>query len=305
MSNGQTFGAEVEWGDIDRTRELPKEFYWDIKERTVMNSNGIAVDGAGKHWKKGGEILFAPAESVQALTYNFSQLLALFPEAALTHRNGIHIHIRVPGLKEDLAALKSLQQYIHTHLKDALPILEPISNPLRFDYKTEEDYELAIWHSKRMKRSHQSFVAQTFLDRQAAATSPKEFFQKEKPQRPNGTYAEHLMPRCCVNLRQMLQTDTIEFRHFFSTLSVLEFEAAAFWCERFLHHWRIGSTKEMVILDAKLTAPRIPKETPRFDPILERRFRLTAWDGTVKPDVALANAKLIEAVTFSNSINSK
>ena len=297
----KTYGAEIEWGDIDRTKQLPDGCSWDLKERTIMNSNGVAVDGTGKHWKFGGEIHprhtdAGDSEPLLLLRDRFYELYALFPEARLTHRNGVHYHIAIPGLAEDLNALKSLQRYIHSHLKPVISILEPIASN-EDDFSDPEQKKLARWHYQRMLRSHQNFVPDSLLEKQLSATTVKEFFDWECPQEirdGNSVAMHHLRPRACVNLRQIMQTGTIEFRHFFSTLNADEFLAGLTWCDNFVKHWENNSPVELLASEAALFAPLIPKQQPAFCPTNEIRFRDTAWDGAIDRSLALSNALFIQ-----------
>lgn len=298
-----TYGSEIEWADVDRTRALPEGAKWDDKELTVMNTNGVAVDGTGRHWKFGGELHPKPTapgekQAVEKLALRFKELRTLFPEARLTHRNGVHYHVRIPGLAEDLDALKSLQRYIHNELKAALPHLEPIASN-EDDFEDAEDRKLARWHHKRMLRSHQTFVPPARLEAQIIAQTVDAFFDAECPKHERDgkeRALHHLQPRACVNLRQLKQTGTIEFRHFFSTLDWVEFRSGLIWCVRFIDHWIRGTPAETLIEEAKREAKHIPKQWPPFCPVLERRFRETAWDGTIDKKLAKANADKLHSL---------
>jgi hypothetical protein len=82
--------------------------------------------------------------------------------------------------------------------------------------------------------SHQKVMGAGAFARQVAATTPTEFFEAEALHPPSGKIYWATKPRCAVNLRQLLQTDTIEFRHFPGTNDPAEVLSALIWCREFL-----------------------------------------------------------------------
>lgn len=276
----RTYGAELELADIDQTRQLPEGCGWDRRDFSMVNSNGIAVDPKGISWKKGGEINTRPTETIFGQVEIFNEVKELFPEASVNYRSNLHCHVRIPGLKEDLAALKSLQSFIHTHLRPAIDILEPIPRPNIVQYPDSIMFEGAMWRFKRRKKSHQTFLTDQRLRKQLAATTLQEFFENEVPRSKEGQVMWHAQARLCVNLRQLKETDTIEFRHFPGTLNSLEFENALTWCDTFLNLWEKGASVEQVREAAVKFAPGLPKFEPYIH-ALELRYRRTCHDGSV------------------------
>jgi hypothetical protein len=280
-----TCGAEHEWGDIDSRKGLPEGFGWDRRDFTIVNSNGIAVDPKHISYPFGGEINSRPTSTVNEQLVDFYALLKRFPEATVNHRSNLHVHWRVPGLKEDLQALKKVQRYIHRAMPVLLPMIEPIPKPTRACYSSEEEFQGAMRRYKRRKVSHHRLLTNRFLEAQLAATTVKDFFEAEVPRLKNGKPGWAISPRLCVNLRQLNETDTVEFRHFPGTLDPHEFELCLNWCQWFLVA-ALGTEPEPGELyhrfaQAQRNIPRFPK-FPAYDHALEKRYRLTCHDGTLK-----------------------
>ena len=221
-----TYGCEHELSDWDCSKELPEGFKRS-KDHTIVNSNGVAAQPNVSVYGYGGEINTPPSELITEQGH-FLVLLAderLQPGCAINHRSNLHNHVRVPGLKDNLKHLKQLQAYIHSELPKVLPELEPIP-------KGNTDAERK--RERRRRVSHQTFLTAKRLRQQLGAKSVKEFFELEVPHSSQGQVMWHAQPRVCVNLRQLLQTDTIEFRHFPGTLSPLRCTTTVAWCRDFL-----------------------------------------------------------------------
>src|SRR6202041_37354 len=99
-------------------------------------------------------------------------------------------------------------------------------------------------------------------------------------------------PRLCVSLRQLLQTDTVEFRHFPGTLDEEELLNCVEWCARFLER-ALENGPLISELDWAKT-----RRFPKFPPYIhwmENRYRATVHDGTVSKAQIIANIRAIEA----------
>ena len=116
-----TWGSELEWGDVDRTLNIPPDLgEWDYSETDVLNLRppyeGIAADPLGKSPPVGGEIKVAPTLSREGQVAKILRLKELFIEAGsaptVSCTQGLHIHVHVPGLIEDIQGLRNLTRYI-------------------------------------------------------------------------------------------------------------------------------------------------------------------------------------------------
>lgn len=234
-----TYGVELEYGNCDRSIEnLPDGAKWNNLDNTCVSSTGIANDPQGKLYKFGGEINTRPTTSTDEQVEHIARVNKFLrdngPAPIVNYRSNLHIHIRVPGLKDNLPALKKLLRYINTYQQQAFDIVENIPVP---DRNTLPPHEY-IWHKKRYDRrltSHQHKLPQKRVDAMLAATTPTEFWHEHAHKDAKGNPAWFQCPRAGINLRQLFEeTNTIEFRHFPGTLKVTEMRSALNWCRDFL-----------------------------------------------------------------------
>ena len=228
-----TFGVEYEFGDIWRTT-LPDGLSWNEKDYSIVSSTGIANDPKGKAYSRGGEINAVPTTTVVEQLDMFEALLASHPEAALNYRTNLHLHIRVPGLSEDLPALKKLLAYVNANESEIYAAIEPIPVPKREDFDSVEAFKGAQKRFKRRKVSHQQRVPQERVQRALKASTVEEFLAAHAPVTAKGEPAWGLTTRAGVNLLQLKETDTVEFRHFTNTLNAQELACCFYWVKNFI-----------------------------------------------------------------------
>jgi hypothetical protein len=116
-----TYGYEIEWGDIDRNFKVPEELgSWEYCETDIVNLRepyrGLGSDPKGLNPPVGGEINTRPTKTWQQQVDNIMKLRDMFIEHGTAPTSGIvnhgHLHIHVPGLIDDIEALKRLMVYI-------------------------------------------------------------------------------------------------------------------------------------------------------------------------------------------------
>ena len=116
-----TYGYELEAGDIPRNVELPPHFgSWEYAETDIVNLTGEfagrACDPLGIDPPVGGEINTIPTKTWREQVDKVLEICDWFRakghEPTSSIANHGHVHIRVPGLTEDIIALKNLTQYI-------------------------------------------------------------------------------------------------------------------------------------------------------------------------------------------------
>ena len=116
-----TWGYEMEYGDIDRRLVIPDHLgKWEHAETDIVNLNppyrGLACDPLGIDPPVGGEINTKPTNTWQEQVDRIFQILKLFEDHGNTPTascvNHGHLHVFVPGLKDDIDALKRLTKYI-------------------------------------------------------------------------------------------------------------------------------------------------------------------------------------------------
>jgi len=119
--NTFTYGFEIEWGDIDRNMPIPPELgAWEYCETDIINLRepyrGLGSDPKGVNPPVGGEINMKPTKTMEEQVDNIMKIHDLFvahgtPPTAGCVNHG-HLHIHVPGLTEDIDALKRLSRYL-------------------------------------------------------------------------------------------------------------------------------------------------------------------------------------------------
>lgn len=223
-----TFGAEYEYGDVYRTICNPG-MSWNDKDYSIVSSTGIANDPKGLLYTRGAEINSAPTTTIQEQLNFFEGFLRLHPESQVNHRTNLHLHVRIPGLSEDLECLKRLLRYIDANQVLIYRAIEPVPVPARSEYTTEEAYKGARKRYKRRLVSHQYAVPAARVEEALQASTPREFFDAHSRKQANGGRAYGLTTRAGINLLQLQETDTVEFRHFTNTLSPLELESCFQW----------------------------------------------------------------------------
>lgn len=119
--NDFTYGYEIEWGDIDRTIDIPDHLgSWEYAETDIVNIHEpyqfVACDPLGTEPPMGGEVNTKPTATWQEQVDRIMELYDLFvqhgnnPSASCVNHG--HLHVRVPGLTEDVEGLKRLIAYI-------------------------------------------------------------------------------------------------------------------------------------------------------------------------------------------------
>lgn len=238
---GWTYGAELELSDWPRREPLPVAGMGiDVRDVTMVNSDGVAVDPRGEIYHLGGEIQTAPTETPDGQAAQLADIMHRWPETKANYRSNLHVHVRVPGLREDLAMLKRVQLYIHEQMPRILPIIEPIPEPLLCDVPGEESYQDEAAYKgarRRMHRrrvSHHKLLTPNRLKLQMLARTSEEFHEYEVKNERTGSLDWAINPRLCVNLRQLWETDTVEFRHFPGTVHPKGLRNAVGWCRAFM-----------------------------------------------------------------------
>jgi hypothetical protein len=283
-----TWGAEFEFSDWDNEIALPTGF-GRSPDYTIVNSNSIAAQPNPKDYRYGGEINTPPTKTYWGQVRCLEKILETYHNVRINYRSNLHLHVRIPGLKDDLRSLKVIQEYIHLELPKALPIIEPIPVGNTPAEKKRQ---------RRRKVSHQTFLTPLRLAHQLKAKTVKEFFEREVVESSKGALMWHAQPRLAVGLRQLLQTDTIEFRHFPGTLDGYELAESLSWCHRFLQAAFTSQSIQAVIEGTDLAW--IPKFLP-FDYDLEEGYQATAaHNGLTKKEIQ-ENIALIEKGKFNGS----
>lgn len=292
ISDKWTYGIEHEFADWPLTRKLTKGMTRNRKDYTIVNSDGIANDPKGIVHAYGGELNTDPTDSVDGQCQILVDFLDKFSEATVNYRSNLHVHIRVPGLCDDLPALKRIQQYTKRYLEAAFQYIDRVPSPNLRLTGERKDFELSRY--RRRKISHHYMVSDAIFARQQSANSVDEFLQAEVPMK-KGKPLWHLGTRACVNLRQLLETDTIEFRHFGGTINSEELHSALIWCRTYLE-WALQPQDPVVtpvhMYNNYFAGSPFPK-TALMDYRLEKGYQMTKCDGSIPRSQIEANIRKI------------
>ena len=295
MLTGLTYGAEHEFADWPLSTVLPAGYGRDEDDITIVNSNGVANDPSGKYYGYGGEINTYPTSTIKGQVQCLKELKKVLPEATINYRSNLHLHIRIPGLDQDLEQLKRLQLYIHKHMREVLSQIQPLPRPTQEQYPDPEELAGAIRRWRRRKVSHQTLLTPQRLQKQLSSETVHDFFRNEVPFSKDNKPQWQCQPRLCVNLRQILETDTIEFRHFAGTMDTTILENCFLWCQQFLDYALNNKPISYLLWEFKnIQFPAFPE----YNHEMERRYRATVHDGTVPKEKIKENIQKILEGTF-------
>jgi hypothetical protein len=286
-----TLGVEYEFGDIWRT-ELPDGLTWNEKDYSIVSSTGIANDPKGRVYQRGGEINSVPTGSVEEQLAMFELLMEQHPEAAINHRTNLHLHIRVPGLSEDLQSLKKLLAYIDVNQTAIYAAIEPIPQPFRGDSQSEEAHKGALKRYKRRQVSHQYKVPAARVEEALNATTVRGFFDAHSRLQSNGKRAYGLTTRAGINLLQLQETDTVEFRHFTCTKDPQKLLHCFNWVSNFVPAALDGASVRELVNCARWEFP----EFAPFDFAMECGYQYTNFDKNSRKVAESRISKLRELV---------
>ena len=286
-----TYGVEHEFADWHKDSQLPPGCTRNTQDHTIVNSNGIAADPKGKVYSYGGEINTRVTNTPQAQGDILRDILYTM-NVRINYRSNLHIHIRVPRLRGNLPALKTLAKYNFYNLPKVLPLIEPMPVPTRKEYPRLDEYEGARRRFKRRKVSHQTIVTSRRLKAQLSAHTVLELFKGEVPTSKKHQPLWHLAPRHAVNLRQLRDTNTIEFRHFPGTLNPDELITCIEWCRDYLISALITKEYAISLYGGRYVNRKFPKFMP-YNHGMEKIYRQTCHDGSIPLAVIKRNIERI------------
>lgn len=256
-----TFGAELEFADVQYGHKLPEGCKWNTQEETLVNSNGVANDPKGRIYKFGGEINTRPTSSIEEQVDLFSEIVnSVMPKPTVNHRCALQIHIGIRGLRDDLPRLRNMLIYITANMEKIIEKVSPI--PHSFGDGSFNRWVIGSRHTMPSPKE----ILKMF-----AASTPEEFYLAHFNYSKAGKPQKHLHKRWCVNLRSLWENDeTVEFRFFPGTTDPEEFRYALTFC-RDLLQLAYGKVEDL----PKALGP-LP-ELPEYKPGLESGWRMTSY----------------------------
>lgn len=215
---GWTYGAELEWPDVDVRAELPMWWRWSRTDYTIVNSDGIANDPRHELVLRGGELNTPACDSPEELRDQCAVLRVLL-KPGHNYRSNLHIHVKAPEL-EELEAVKQAAAWIREQLPKMLPYTDPLDGLLADGLGhplPDVELKAAEERKRHSERSRHFFISDTRHAVRMEARSLEAFLAAEVPvsnMSKGGKPQWHLMPREAVNFRSLRKHGTVEFRCF-------------------------------------------------------------------------------------------
>jgi hypothetical protein len=253
-----TWGYELELGDVKKSTIIPENLgSWEYCETDIVNMNPpyqyTCVDPAGINPPVGGEINLVPTKTWKEQVSNIENILEIFRKDSQTPTvnciSEAHIHIHVPGLREDIDGLKRLFSYIQKNQKCIIDncvsfksnsLLESLPYKATRYLKYDIGLETPDWMINNILE-----LSKDFNDIIRILCCGKDGVSRGRPFRR------------CVNVYNMKHINTIEFRCFRNTLNLEYIKNCFIFVQEFVYNALngINKTAEDIIEEFKLTFP--------------------------------------------------
>jgi hypothetical protein len=250
-SKDWTWGFELELGDVPKDFPVdPKLGKWESAECDILNTlppyRGVCADPLGIDPPVGGEINVNPTATKEEQVSRIMKILADFKVEGYTPTisptSHSHIHVYIPGLKDDIDALKRLMKYIkdnqHTMIDSVYgfyehPEMKACSKAKTY-LKLDGGRTMPDWQCDNIINNTTDF--ESFIFQHQAG---KDGVSRGRPIRYG------------INTYCMKQVGTIEFRCFRGSLSAQELMHSFDFVEKFLTNALNGGEDVRDILFSK------------------------------------------------------
>ena len=255
-----SYGAELELSDVDRSIDIPKELgSWEGpkiagynlgSELDIVNTKGkwrgVATDPLCIKCPVGGEIHVNPTYTIDSQMVRIMRIFDLFNQVGVACPNHGHIHVCIPGIKDDFETFKRFCLYC----------LVQERNVFRLCCGYDEDEREKVLSSELPETVKEYLLYgdakvndQTVYDLIQQADSVSEILDVLKNSTVDNYdwYTRDEKPvlgshRTCINLYNLVKGDTIEFRVFRASINPVEIYSSLKYVELFIKE--ALSTKE-------------------------------------------------------------
>ena len=229
-----TWGYEIEWGDIDRRIKIPENLgSWEYAETDIVNLKEpfkyVACDPLGTNPHFGGEINTKPTKTWQEQVNNIMYLYEYFnkqnnqPTSSCVNHG--HLHVHIPGLTENLDALKKLISYIKNNQSTIIDVCYQY-----YDYPNIKKHKNAKMYLKYDGgRPMPEYMCNNIIN---LAKDFKSFIKLHCAGKDGVSMGRPF--RYAINTYCLKHTQTIEFRCFRSTTNKKEIQDQFRFVEKFL-----------------------------------------------------------------------
>jgi hypothetical protein len=274
-SNKFTYGMEIEWGDVPRSFSIPEELgTWEFSERDIINLREpyqyVCADPLGEDPPFGGEINTKPTKTWQEQVHRYFELQRIFIEAGHAPTVGVtahsHIHCRVPGLRNDIAALKRLTKYIKENQATAIDHV--------YGYFEHNQMKGAKGAKMYLKydggRPMPDYMSDNIIN---LATDFESFIKMHAAGKDGVSMGRPF--RYAINMYALKHIDTVEFRLFRGTLRRVELES----CFRFVKDFLDAGLN-----DGPSVQELIEENNYVFPPMMWDLNQFIGWEKTKHPE---------------------
>lgn len=273
-----TYGMELELGDVRRDIEIPKHLgSWEYSETDVLNKlppyKGICSDPLGIDPPVGGEINTKPTKTWKEQVERVMEIQSLFSTPTSSCISHNHVHVHVPGLKDDMDHLKRLTAYFCNWGHHIVPVVGDFKSYPGMKSKAYFKYDggrlMPNWLSVNLQS------AKDFEDYIRIYQCGKDGVSRGRPL------------RFAFNLYCLKHTNTIEFRFFRNSTDEREIADSLRFAEELVYAGLTSGESPLDILK------RGDFEFPRFK---YENWEEIAWKANKREgDVSLKRRTFYEA----------
>ena len=270
-----TYGMEIEWGDVSRSFSIPENLgSWEYSERDIVNLRApyanVCADPLGETPPVGGEINTKPTRTWQEQVTRYFELKDLFDANGTSPTVGVtahtHIHCRVPGLKNDINALKKLTKYVKENQATAIEHV--------YGFFEHNQMKGAKGSKMYLKfdggRPMPDYMSDNILN---LATDFDSFIKMHAAGKDGVSMGRPF--RFAINMYALKHIDTVEFRLFRGTLDKVELESCFRFVEDFL---------DAALNDGPSVAELISNNNYKFPPMQWDLAQFIGWEKTKHPE---------------------
>jgi len=280
-----SFGCELEWSDVDRRVDIPKELgewegpkiagYYMNSEIDIVNTKGkyrgVGTDPLCMTCRVGGEIHTQPSNTIETQVLRMMRILDLFSTANIACPNHGHIHVGLPGIlnEENLETLKNIFRYTKANQNDLIKYCcgydeADASKIASTDLQDWVKQYLLVGDGKHITNQlfeavEEAATVQDVLT--ALQTIPCEDWEWTTG-KATKTPSSH---RTAVNLFNLTKGETIEFRIFRATINPVELYSCLYLTDRYIEEALLGAEGKPVSEILKEGNFRFPKLNFNYD----------------------------------------
>lgn len=254
-----SFGCELEWSDIDRRVDIPVELgewegpkiagYYVGSEIDIVNTKGRwrghGTDPLCVRCPVGGEIHTQPSNSIDSQMFRVMDIMSRFSTVCVACPNHGHIHVGIPGILEDVEALKNLFRYTEENEYDL------IKNCCGYN-KTEalqiRNSDLEGWIKSYLLVGDGKSINLDLYEKVEKAKTVSEILNLLETERCDDYYWDtnvRLLTegshRTAFNLFNLTKGGTVEFRIFRASINPVEIYSTLKFAERYVEEALKGS----------------------------------------------------------------